>query len=767
MNVNGVSFRNFQKDYSLKVNVNKSNFKNCTQCLNNNTSATKPVYPSNNYFYLNNLSFTRNLTNAKDAHLDYLGANVAKDGKVVFRVYSTKEKIELQIASNDHDLKYWQAIEPDEEEKISLKTYPMKKVEGSNVFEVTPDVKIPQGTLYRFKITDKDGNVSYAKDPRTYYQPHDAMGWSSVYNHHSYVWNDDDWRKGLNERRLKHISDKSSWGAPNGMIISEKHIGLLGGYEKAKEEVDKVVQDGICNTIYLLPLGEFYGDYNHGYDEVDKFAPESSYGTPDELKSLVDYAHSKGINVILDVVPNHFGCIGAVCQQFAPSLDDMRQTGWGAALRFNGEDSEYMRNFMCDMMMNWLVNFHFDGLRIDATEKLESDPSLKYFAAEIRNHPETKDAVLIPEHLEKTRKLAQPLNEDETLDPLKTFKEASIEDLEADRLGYDMQYIYDFKNTLIALALGMQVYDCPPLIDDFVVEYQQGNRFYDELSAHLEDLKANNSYIYYNMHDEYNVFGGVRPVVRALARSLNLAKEDAITTPDGLDKSGYHKAEQMLEDYLNGDYNNITKEGITIEQFEKSYFIAQAKNRLMLAATFMHPGVKGFSMGDERGELTPLRYFAQYDNKGIEEAVTEQKGYDIGQNAFEKSSKLYNEVKDEEFSKSVTQLSKDFVKLIEENPALRCGDYDKTTAVSIGTDSILIQRWNDKGDDVFAIANFSQYSETYKNIVNFPEGTWAEVLNTDDKKYNGTGEINNKNKLIKKGDEIKLAPNSLVVFKSV
>lgn len=102
---------------------------------------------------------------------------------------------------------------------------------------------------------------------------------------------------------------------------------------------------------------------------------------------------------------------------------------------------------------------------------------------------------------------------------------------------------------LIILAASVQyakqfaVYDCPPLIKDLAIEYKQGNRFYDEQSAHLDDLKANNSYVYYNMHDEYNVFGGVRPVVRALARGLNLVKEDVIATFDGLDKTGYHECE--------------------------------------------------------------------------------------------------------------------------------------------------------------------------------------------------------------------------------
>ncbi len=729
-----------------------------TPKTNHNNNYTYSIYSSNNPY--KELAFGYKLRGTKDAHLDYFGANInPKTNKTTFRVYSTKDKIELQIAKKDHDKKYWQELTPKEQKALGVKTYEMKK--HGRVFEFTPDEIIPEGSLYRFKVVDSQGNSSFVKDPRSYYQPHDAMGWSATYNQNSYKWNDEKWQKGLDTRRIKHDNSHSNWGASSTMVISEKHIGLLGGYEKAKEEIENIAKDGICNTVYFLPTGEFFGKYNVGYDEVDKFAPESSYGKPDELKSLVDFAHQKGINVILDVVPNHFGFIGSSVGQFAQATDENRDTGWGAALKFNGKDGEYMRKYMADMMINWLVNFHFDGLRIDATEKLESDPSLKYFASEIRNHKETKDAILIPEHVEKTRKLAQPLYEHEIQDPLKTFDEASWQNNPADRLGYDIQYTYDFKNTLMSLAYGMQIYDCPASIYDLAREFEIGNKFYDETSAHLDNPKATNSFVYFNMHDEANVFGGVKPVIRGLSRVLGLAKEDRVYEPDGLDKRPYLEAEKLLEDYLKGDYHS---KKIPKETFKRAYETAKAKNRLMLALTFMHPANKGFSMGDEVGELAPLRYFAQYETDEIKKSVDFQKGYDVGEESFKKSSKLYNKTEDKNFKTAIKNLSQDFTRIINENTALKHGDYNKTIAQALDNDSIFVHRWSNDGNDIFAVANFGDYEKTITNISQFPDGSWREILNTDDKKYSGSGLVNSQT-LDRDNTQIKLAPNSFALFK--
>lgn len=750
LNSNGVQ--------NLKEFSYRKNSKEISKPIQSNYSYS--IYnQKNNYKYFNNLSFGFKLKGDKNSHLDYYGANIQEDGRTTFRVYSDKKKVDLQIAPTN-DIEYWRATTPEDEKEKNITTLPMKR--DGNVFEITPDLKLPEGTFYRFKVEDEQGNIQYLKDPRSYYQPNDTMGWSATYNQNSYKWNDESWQKGLDDRKIKHVGSKNQWGAQSGMVISEKHIGLLGGFEKAKEEIDEVVRDGICNTVYFLPVGEFYGEYNFGYDEVDKFAPESSYGTPDELKSLVDYAHQKGINVILDVVPNHFGPVGSAAPNFADSLEE-QDTGWGRALKFNGQKGNYMKKFMADMMMSWLVNYHFDGLRIDATEKLFSDSALQYFASEIRNHPETKDSVLIPEHIDKIRKLAQPLKTKDIEEPTRLFTHNAKE--LKNSLGYDVQYIYDFKNTLMALGLDMQIYDCPKSIEDLAQEYRQGNRFYSDDDVDLAPFKAENSFVYTNMHDEFNVFGGARPVVRYIAKELGLIREKALTSPDTLDKTPYFIAEELLESYLNKDNEAFEKYGISLKKFKYAYKKAQAKNRLMLGAVFMHPGQKGFSMGDEKGELAPYRFFAQYDNPEIKEQVDLEKGYDIGESAFKKSSKIYNPIKDNQFAETTTAFSRDFAKLIKQNSALSNGGYNEIIAEPIDGDSLFVHRWS-CSDDIFAVMNFSSKTKSYNDIPSFPDGIWEEVLNSDDKKYGGENQLNT-NLIDRDNQNITLAPYTIAVYKRI
>ena len=712
-------------------------------------------------------SFTAAFKNAKNSHIGYLGANYKGD-KITFRVHSTyADKMELQIAQKDHDIKYWEPLEKSQEKKFAIQTFEMKK--NGNVFEFAPDEKIKEGSLYRYKITKANGEVSYAKDPRSFYQPHDTKGWSATYNNNAYKWTDDNWRSGKDERRVQHVGNPDEHGVSQGLVISEQHIGLLGGYEKAKEEIDKIADHGVCNTVYFMPVAEFFGEQNWGYEGADKFAPESSYGTPDQLKDLVNHAHKKGLNVMLDVVPGYFGPIGAVAQQFADVNDATKKNRWASGLKFEGKDGEYMRRYMLDMMINWLENFHFDGLRLDATKAIGSDAITKYFAAEIRNHPETRGAVLIPEQTGKTKKLTQPLTDNEIKNPELTLETAINDPEAAKKLGYDVQYLWDFRNTLAALCLGMdQVYDSPASIEDLAKEYEQIHRYFDEDTGHLPSPDANKGMALTFLHDEYVLYGGVRPAVAILADKLNLRKENALKAHDLMDKAPFWQSQDMLRDYLKGDNSTIKKAGFKVSDFEKAWKDAQRANRMMLSTLFMHPSHKAFSFGAEMGELTPFQFFSQYDDEEVTEKIAKRRDYDIGDESFKKSSKLYNDMKDEKFSSSVQTLTKDLSNFVKENPALQTGKFSQTIAKPMESQkTVFVHRWNNDGNDIFALINFSNEEQTYTKIPSFPDGIWVEALNTDDKKYGGEGS-KNQNKNIKRDNmNVKLAPQSLTIFKRI
>ncbi len=157
---------------------------------------------------------------------------------------------------------------------------------------------------------------------------------------------------------------------PEGGGIYELHVGLLGGYGGVKQHLQSLVEIGIT-AIELMPIAEFSGARNWGYDGVLPFAPESSYGTPGQLRALIDEAHSLGLMVFLDVVYNHFGPDGNWIPSYAPSFfrADLH-TPWGAGIDFRKNE---VRRFFIENALYWLGEFRFDGLRLDAVHAI-SEP---------------------------------------------------------------------------------------------------------------------------------------------------------------------------------------------------------------------------------------------------------------------------------------------------------------------------------------------------------------------------------------------------------
>ncbi|WP_420991880.1 alpha-amylase family glycosyl hydrolase [Cupriavidus sp. 30B13] len=168
-------------------------------------------------------------------------------------------------------------------------------------------------------------------------------------------------------------------------VIYEMHVGLCGGYAGAARQLPRLAALGFT-AVELMPLAEFPGGRNWGYDGVLPFAPESSYGTPDELRALVDCAHGLGMMVLLDVVYNHFGPEGNFLPQYAGAFfrDDVR-TPWGPAIDFRRPE---VRRFFTENALYWLDDFRFDGLRLDAVHAIADEGWLPELAGEIRaRHP--------------------------------------------------------------------------------------------------------------------------------------------------------------------------------------------------------------------------------------------------------------------------------------------------------------------------------------------------------------------------------------------
>ena len=222
-------------------------------------------------------------------------------------------------------------------------------------FELITDAA-KSGSQYYFRI-DSEREVP---DPASRFQPRDVHGPSEVIDPLAFDWRDLAWR-----------------GRPwEEAVIYELHVGAFtpaGTFSAMGERFDHLVDLGIT-AVELMPVADFPGKRNWGYDGVFPFAPDSIYGRPEDLKELVQSAHEHGIMVLLDVVYNHLGPEGNYLRSYAPQFfTDRHRTPWGDGINFDGPDSRAVRDFFIDNALYWLTEYHFDGLRLDAVNAIIDD----------------------------------------------------------------------------------------------------------------------------------------------------------------------------------------------------------------------------------------------------------------------------------------------------------------------------------------------------------------------------------------------------------
>lgn len=277
------------------------------------------------------------------------------------------------------------------------------------------------GTRYRFRI---DGDLR-VPDPASRFQPDDIHGASEVVDPASYPWQNDSWE-----------------GRPwEETILYELHVGTFspeGSYRGVIDRLDYLVDLGVT-AIELMPLADFPGKRDWGYNGAYPYAPDASYGRPEDLKALIDAAHGRGLMVFLDVVYNHFGPEGNYLHAYAKRFfDEDRHTPWGAAISFDKPDSAAVRDFYIHNALYWIGEYRFDGLRLDAVHAIEdtSEPHiLEAIADAVHDSVETDRHVhLVLENDNKARYLAR------------------AKDLEPEL--YVAQWNDDFHNALHVLLTG-------------------------------------------------------------------------------------------------------------------------------------------------------------------------------------------------------------------------------------------------------------------------------------------------------------------------
>jgi maltooligosyltrehalose trehalohydrolase len=319
-----------------------------------------------------------------------------KSGEVRFRLWAPRaETVSLQLGA----------------------AFPMAREPGGWFSLTTADAG--PGSRYRYLI---DGQA--LADPASRHQPEGVHGPSEVIDPATYDWSDVGWRGRPREE----------------LVLYELHLGTFsdtGDFAGAVQHLDHIVELG-ATAVELMPIAEFPGHRDWGYDGVFFFAPASQYGRPDELKRLVEACHAYGLAIFLDVVYNHFGPEGNYLPAVAPDFfTDRHQTPWGAAIDFSGPYSRPVRDFVINNALYWLEEFHFDGLRFDAVHAIfdDSEPDIiSEIAQVIRRRISDREIHLV---LENDRNQARYLRR-----------------VDGRVAGYDAQWNDDLHHILHVLVTG-------------------------------------------------------------------------------------------------------------------------------------------------------------------------------------------------------------------------------------------------------------------------------------------------------------------------
>jgi maltooligosyltrehalose trehalohydrolase len=278
-----------------------------------------------------------------------------------------------------------------------------------------------QGTLYKYSVDGAEARP----DPASASQPHGVHGPSEVTDHSAFKWQDASW-KGVPQEKL---------------IIYELHPGTFtaeGGFAGVEGKLDYLKRLGIT-AVELMPVAQFPGARNWGYDGTYPYAPQASYGGPAGLKRLVNACHKAGLAVILDVVYNHLGPEGNYLDCFGPYFTDHYRTPWGRAINYDGAHSIAVRDFFIGNALHWFRHFHIDALRLDAIHGIY-DLGAKHMLAEMAertkalSREEGREFLLIAE---------SDLNDTRTIRPAREGGQ-----------GLDAQWSDDFHHSLHTLLTG-------------------------------------------------------------------------------------------------------------------------------------------------------------------------------------------------------------------------------------------------------------------------------------------------------------------------
>ncbi|MGE0525957.1 MAG: malto-oligosyltrehalose trehalohydrolase [Bdellovibrionales bacterium] len=594
-----------------------------------------------------------------------IGAEVRAEGGVHFRIWAPRSRGLNLVLGHADTRNRIRAMKPEREGYFSL---------------YAADVKA--GDLYGFQL---EGDDAVLPDPASRSQPEGPMDLSQVVDPSTFKWGDQDWR-GLGLR---------------GQVIYEMHIGTFtpeGTWNAATKQLPMLKDLGVT-TIEMMPIAEFPGNFGWGYDGVDLFAPYHIYGTPDDLRRFINKAHELQLGVILDVVYNHFGPSGNFLARFSESyFSDRYKNEWGDPINFDGPASGPVREFFITNARYWIEEFHFDGLRLDATQSI-FDASERHVLAQISQacHEAAgeRSVLLVAEN--------EP-QESRTVTPV-----------EQGGYGLDMMWNDDFHHAFrVALTGKREAY------------YGDYRGTADELA-----LVTKWGFLYQGQHN-------ARQGKRRGSPALHLPAFRLVS---------YLQNHDQIANSARGD--------------RLQFHTSPGRLRAATAALLLLPFTPMLFQGQEFGASNPFLYFAHHQDDLAQMVAKGRREFLMqfpSMTAMEKSCRFTTPDDPETFASSrlkwnereherhatLYQLHKDLLRLRREDPVLRRQDAQQMTVCILGPAALAWRYFGqDEGDRLLIVSLGMDLnaSDVHPNpLLVPPQGhDWRLVVSTELPDYGGCG----------------------------
>jgi len=575
-----------------------------------------------------------------------IGSRYLSNGRIIFTVWAPlKEKMILHIV-RPFDRKI--QMEKDE----------------SGYFHT--EVEVGSDCYYFFM----PGGEKDFPDPASGFQPDGVHGPSAVVNH-SYEWNDETWN-----------------GIPfDELILYEVHTGTFteeGTFEAMISKLDHLVSTGI-NAIELMPVAQFPGSRNWGYDGVYPYAVQNSYGGPGGLKKLVNACHQKRIAVFLDVVYNHLGPEGNYLEEFGPYFTDHYKTPWGKAINFDGQWSDGVREFFSDNALYWFEHFHIDGLRFDAIHNVYDLGAINIWQL---MHS-------------KIRKLEQRLGRSFYTIAESDFNDPKvIKATETGGYGFTAQWMDDFHHSLYT-----------------IVDRERGKILYADFGKIHQLAKAYKDGFVHS--GEYVNFRKRKFGIS----SAGISGDHFVVFIDNHDQAGNRVSGDCLASLIS---------------FEKI--------KLASAAYLLSPYVPMLFMGEEYGDDAPFFYFISHGDKELVELVRQGRKNDFAyseweaeppdpydEKTFHQSKLQWKKIGDKKHE-TIHRWYKELLQLRKVYPALKSFNKNDVWVNTTG-DMLELYRHSFGGKKEFiCLFNFSETS-SFSFILPSSQLDWNKIMDSNDEQW--------------------------------